>query len=32
MGQEAKKRVAEKFSIDALGHNLFSVYLGERIQ
>jgi glycosyltransferase involved in cell wall biosynthesis len=31
MGREAKKHVADKFSIDALGHNLFSVYMGERI-
>ena len=28
MGREAKKHVADKFSIDALGHNLSSVYRG----
>ncbi len=31
MGREAKKHVADKFSLNALGHNLSSVYMGERI-
>ena len=31
MGREAKRHVADKYSIDALGHNLYSVYKSERI-